>query len=306
MLTDVGIATLRQVAALTISLAGVSLFLVLLAPNMLARWNYRSNPRLAQSELAQENRLTRIRTQRIATVLGLGLALSLLLRFLMEYNWYLSIALGTLIVNLIAPLIYQAADKKRQKHGRAEALAIAYYVAGRLNARATLFDALEDCLQEHNTGRRSLPLSAAGIEAVIQSVQLNQNFSEQLDLLGKQFADIPELSGLWKSLAVMQRASLGAEANIEQSDDLATSLRHMDALKDSMETELATSTMTRMAMFMLMGGFTFFLIFFYGDSIGNVLTDTLAGNILLGVSLFTLYLAQLVGNHIERMPLMRF
>ena len=79
----------------------------------------------------------------------------------------------------------------------------------------------------------------------------------------------------------------------------------MDSLKDTLETELSTSTMTRMVMMLLMGGFTGFLIFFYGDDIGSVLTETTPGNILLGFSLLTLYLSQIVGNQIEKMPLIR-
>jgi Flp pilus assembly protein TadB len=307
MLFDtVGSVELLRLASTMALLAAFGLFGLWVGPNLLARWRYRQDRRLAQSALAQEHRPDQVKSGRLLLVTACATLLVLAIKLLAGYNWFISILMGFALANLMLPLLFQAQDKVRQKKGRVEAMAIADYVAGRLNARATLFRALEDCYREHTQGRRNLALSAEGLEKVVQAVQVGQDLADQLDLLGGQFTDVPELAGLWRNLAILQRAHLGPEASVEQAEDLATSLRQMDALKDGLETELATSTMTRMAMFLLMGGFTAFLILAYGDAIGNVLINTLAGNIILGFSIFTLYLAQIVGRHIEKMPLMRF
>lgn len=310
-ISALGTTELLRLAGGLLLLATSFALALLVGPGLVARWQWRKQQQTnkgsgQQESQDQQHRLGEIKTDRLLlVVLMMGLVTAALV-FVAGYGWFISVLLGFVGTNLVATLIFQAQDKKRQKQGRTEAMAIADYVAGRLNARATLFRALEDCYREHERGHRSLALSSVQLAAVIQAVELGQDLADELEGLSRQFADIPEMAGLWGNLAVMQRAHLGAAASVEQAEDLAHSLRQMDALKDSLETELATSTMTRMAMFMLMGGFTAFLLLAYGDAIGNVLIDTLAGNIILGFAILTLYVAQLVGGWIEKMPLMRF
>ena len=305
-LYEMGNAAVLQTAAILMALAAIFL-LLLLFPNLLLIGGRRPKrgDRAGREAEAQNSRQAAIRAQRFMILLAGTVILTLILKFGLAYNWGLSVMLAALLVNLVAPLVFQSQDKQRQRRGRREALVIADYVAGRINAKATLIRALENILAEHNARRRNLALSAPMLDETIRATQLGRDLADQLDTLGIQFYDIPELSGLWRNLAVMQRAGLGAGANLEQAEDLSLSLRQMDSLKDTLETELSTSTMTRMVMMLLMGGFTGFLIFFYGDDIGSVLTETTPGNILLGFSLLTLYLSQIVGNQIEKMPLIR-
>ena len=211
-------------------------------------------------------------------------------------------AVGTLLVTgLVAPLISDRQNKRLAKRGRLEALMIAEYISGRMNARATLLLALESVSSEHQRGGRAIPVCAAGLENAIRAVNLGQPLGEQLRLLAELYAGLPELSGLWQNLAIMADSSLGVEAMAAQAGDLARNLRLIDELKDTLETELTVSSMTRLFMFFLIGGFILFLVF-SGGSMGDVLVNTLAGNILVGFAILTLYAAQVVGSRIEKLP----
>lgn len=209
---------------------------------------------------------------------------------------------GTLLVTgLVAPLITDRQNKRLAKRGRLEALMIAEYISGRMNTRATLLIALESLSSEHKRGGRPIPVCAAGLENAIRAVNLGQPLGEQLRLLAELYAALPELSGMWQNLAIMADSSLGVEAMATQAGDLARNLRLIDELKDTLETELTVSSMTRLFMFFLIGGFILFLVF-SGGSMGDVLVNTLAGNILVGFAILTLYAAQVVGSRIEKLP----
>lgn len=235
----------------------------------------------------------------LMTFLAMGTAVILIARGTPLLTSFIA---GMAVSVLIVPLIMTQQQKKLEKKSRLEALRIAEYVAGRMqSSQASLMVALENLVTEHKSGGRSIPVCVVHLEATLRAVNLGGPLHVQLLVLADLLKDLPEMSGMWKKYAIMSDASLGTEAMAVQAEDLAKNLRIVDELRDTLETELTLSTMTRYFMFFLIGGFTLFLIL-SGGSLGKVLTETLAGNILIGFAAFLLVLAQAVGNRIEKMP----
>ncbi|MCP4424879.1 MAG: hypothetical protein GY803_10330 [Chloroflexi bacterium] len=218
---------------------------------------------------------------------------------------FLSTMLGGLLTLLLIPLFTTNQQKKREKKARREALTIAEYIAGRLNSSATLLTSLESLLAEHKSGGRSIPICASGLDSALRAINLGQPLGENLRLLAEAYSDLPEVSGLWTGLAIMAESTLGVEAMAAQANDLAKNLASLDEIKDFLVTELTQITQSRLAMIFLVGGLSAYLVFSNGP-FGDVLIHTLAGNILLGFAVFTLYLAQVVGAYNEKLPPMWF
>ena len=98
---------------------------------------------------------------------------------------------------------------------------------------------------------------------------------------------------------------MGQEAEIYQANDLSESQTISDELANTLETEMATATMSRVVMFLLIGGMIGFLMFF-GEGLGDVLINTLPGNGVIAFSLFCLWLAQTIGSKLEELPILEF
>jgi hypothetical protein len=296
-----GIRELTYLATAFTGAAAILLFVAALSPD--PAWLAAAGSR--QSERRAARRLIRPLLNQslllgLLTVIG-----TIMLTFLTDFNLILAAILNFGLISLVAPLIHQSRERSRLKRGRREALTIAEVVVGQLNARATLPDALAVLVHDHQSGKRGLHLTIDALDTAVQALNVNQDLHAQLIWLAGHFRDAPELTGLWQNYAVMVHSSLGVKANIEHAQDVADSLRAMDELKNTLETELTTSAMTRMTMFVLIGGLILYLIFL-GGSIGDVLANTLPGNILIAFAMFTLYVANLVGRHLEKLPILRF
>ena len=98
---------------------------------------------------------------------------------------------------------------------------------------------------------------------------------------------------------------MGQEAEIYQANDQSESQTISEELASVLETEMSTATMSRITMFLLIGGMIGFLIFF-GEDLGDVLIETLPGNAVIAFALFALWLAQTVGSKLEELPSLEF
>ncbi len=213
--------------------------------------------------------------------------------------------LGIAIVAMIYPTIINIQNKTKQRQGRVEAMSIAEFVAGRMGAEAPLFESLENLYAEFTSGKRDLPLCGEDLGDVIRRVRLGNDLSVEMYALAIKYSDIVALSQVWTTYRLMASASMGQEAEIYQANDLSESLSISDELVNVLETEMSTATMSRIVMFLLIGGMIGFLLFFGGE-LGDVLINTLPGNGVIGFSLLALYIAQTVGTKLEELPILEF
>ena len=140
---------------------------------------------------------------------------------------------------------------------------------------------------------------------MIRRVRLGNDLSRELYTLAIKYEDLHALAQVWTTYRLMAAASMGQEAEIYQANDLSESMTISDELANVLETEMSTATMSRIVMFLLIGGMITFLLFF-GGGLGDVLINTLPGNGVIGFSLFALYLAQVVGSKLEELPILEF
>lgn len=216
-----------------------------------------------------------------------------------------SLILGVAIVMMIYPTIRTQLERRKQKQGRSEALAITEFVAGRMSAQAPLFEALENLHQEFTDGKRDLDLVGEDLGELIRRVRLGTPLGNELARITLKFEDLNSIRYILTSYRLMVESEMGQEAEIYQANDLSEAQTISDELASTLETEMSTATMSRIVMFLLIGGMIGFLVFF-GEGLGDVLINTLPGNGVIGFSLFALYLAQTIGAKLEELPILEF
>ncbi|MEM8856986.1 MAG: hypothetical protein AAGD96_01610 [Chloroflexota bacterium] len=216
-----------------------------------------------------------------------------------------SLILGVALVMMVYPTIRTLRERARQKRARSEALSITEFVAGRMSAQAPLFEAFENLNQEYLDGKRELEILGEDLGEMIRRVRLGTPLDVELARLNAKFEDLHSLRYILTSYRLMVEAEMGQEAEIYQANDLSESQTISDELANTLETEMSTATMSRVVMFLLIGGMIGFLIFF-GEGLGDVLINTLPGNGVIGFSLFALYLAQTIGSKMEELPILEF
>lgn len=232
-------------------------------------------------------------------------ALASFLIFFMELPAAFSFILGIALVAMVFPTINNLQAKREHKKARLEALGVAEFVAGRMSAQAPLFESLENLYAEYQDGKRELELVGEDLGELIRRVRLGNDLPTELHYLTVKFEKLHPLRQVWTTYRLMALASMGQEAEVFQANDLSESQTISEELANVLETEMSTATMSRVAMFLLIGGMILFLIFF-GDDLGDVLVNTLPGNGIIGFSLFALWLAQVVGTKLEELPSLEF
>ncbi len=216
-----------------------------------------------------------------------------------------SIIVSVAVVMMVFPTVRTIREARRQRQGRLEALAFAEYIAGRMSAQAPLFEAIENLHKEYIEGKRDLQIVGEDLGEVVRRVRLGTPLEIELDRLQRKYESLNSLKYIFTSYKLMVEAEMGQEAEIYQANDLSESQTISDELANTLETEMATATMSRVVMFLLIGGMIAFLIFF-GEGLGDVLINTLPGNGIIGFSLFCLYLAQTIGSKLEELPILEF
>ncbi len=216
-----------------------------------------------------------------------------------------SLILGVALVMMVYPTVRTIQERQRQKQARLEALAFSEFVAGRMSAQAPLFEAIENLQQEYVDGKRELNIVGDDLGELVRRVRLGTPLDIELARLVDKYDDLNSLSYIFTSYQLMVEAEMGQEAEIYQANDLSEAQTISDELANTLETEMATATMSRVVMFVLIGGMIGFLIFF-GEGLGDVLINTLPGNAVIGFSLFCLYLAQTIGSKLEELPILEF
>ena len=242
---------------------------------------------------------------RVITLLLVMIALAGLLFIFAGLPLAFSMIIGVAIVMMVFPTVRTQLERQRQKKGRSEALAITEFVAGRMSAQAPLFEALENLHQEFMDGKRELDIVGEDLGELIRRVRLGTPLGHELGRLMHKFEDLHSIRYILTSYRLMVEAEMGQEAEIYQANDLSEAQTISDQLANTLETEMSTATMSRIVMFLLIGGMISFLIFF-GEGLGDVLVNTLPGNGIIGASLFALYLAQTVGSKLEELPILEF
>lgn len=232
-------------------------------------------------------------------------ALASFLIFFMAMPAAFSFILGIALVAMVYPTINNMQGRREGKKARMEALGIAEFVAGRMSAQAPLFESLENLHAEYQDGKRELELVGEDLGELIRRVRLGNELPTELEFLTVKFENLYPLRQVFTTYRLMAEASMGQEAEIFQANDLSESQTISEELANVLETEMSTATMSRVAMFLLIGGMILFLIFF-GDDLGDVLVNTLPGNGIIGFSLFALWLAQVVGAKLEELPSLEF
>lgn len=242
---------------------------------------------------------------RAFALIFVGVTLTMCIVTFGEMPLLFSIIISIALIAMIYPTIRQYQERRRQKKGRTEALAIAEFVAGRMSAQAPVFEAFENLHQEHVDGKRVLEIVGEDLGEMIRRVRLGNTLAEELFKITKKFEDQGSLNYVFTSYRLMVEAEMGQEAEIYQANDLSEAQTISEELANTLETEMSTATMSRVMMFILIGGMIVFLIFFGGD-LGDTLVETPAGNVVLGLSFFTLWLAQTIGSSLEELPPLEF
>lgn len=235
----------------------------------------------------------------------LGLGMSGAMIFIGGFPVFFSAIISVALIAMVYPTVNQIRERQRQKSGRREALAIAEFVAGRMSAQAPLFEALENLFQEFTDGKRDLDIVGEDLGEMIRGVRLGNELDLELMKLKLKYEGLNSLRYIFTSYQLMVEAEMGQEAEIYQATDLSEAQTISDELASTLETEMSTATMSRITMFLLIGGMILFLVFF-GEGLGDVLVNTIAGNAVLGFSLFSLYLAQTIGSRLEELPALEF
>ncbi|MEM7799260.1 MAG: hypothetical protein AAF633_08730 [Chloroflexota bacterium] len=242
---------------------------------------------------------------RALALIFVGLTLTMAMNIFGQLPILFSLIMSVAVIAMVYPTIRQTQERRRQKKGRTEALSIAEFVAGRMSAQAPVFESFENLHQEHADGKRELEVVGEDLGEMIRRVRLGNPLSEELFKLSKKFEDLNSLRYVFTSYRLMVEAEMGQEAEIYQANDLSEAQTISEELANTLETEMSTATMSRVMMFLLIGGMIGFLVFF-GDGLGDVLINTPAGNGVLGFSLFTLWLAQTIGSKLEELPPLEF
>ena len=235
----------------------------------------------------------------------LGLGMSGAMIFIGGFPVFFSAIISVALIAMVYPTVNQIRERQRQKTGRREALAVAEFVAGRMSAQAPLFEALENLFQEFTDGKRDLDIIGEDLGEMIRGVRLGNELDLELMKLKLKYENLNSLRYIFTSYQLMVEAEMGQEAEIYQATDLSEAQTISDELASTLETEMSTATMSRITMFLLIGGMILFLVFF-GEGLGDVLVNTIAGNAVLGFSLFSLYLAQTIGSRLEELPALEF
>lgn len=275
------------------------------------------SPRWVDTNRRLDNTLEQIddmseKDKRVGPALAKGVVLILVstalasfLIFFMALPAAFSFILGIALVAMVYPTLNNLSARREGKKARLEALGIAEFVAGRMSAQAPLFESLENLYAEYQDGKRELELVGEDLGELIRRVRLGNDLATELHYLTVKFDRLYPLRQVWTTYRLMSQASMGQEAEIFQANDLSESQTISEELANVLETEMSTATMSRVAMFLLIGGMILFLIFF-GDELGDVLINTLPGNGIIGFSLFALWLAQVVGAKLEELPSLEF
>ena len=221
-----------------------------------------------------------------------------------QFTLPLAAGLSTMGLALIYPMIQDAREKSFHQKLRQEGIAIAEYVAGRMSSNATLYESLNELHEEVLAGVRQLPLCHPDLEVMIVNIRLGKSFQDELLELAAKYTAYPRFAQIWEAYALVVDLGLGAEAAAMQTEDVSQTQELMDELIHVLETELSTAVATRWVMFLLIGGMSIYLMFF--SVLGDSLTDTLAGNVIIGLTLGGILLSQTIGRHLEKMPMLEF
>jgi uncharacterized membrane protein len=237
-------------------------------------------------------------------VLGVALVVATILVFGMNFPIVLAVATALIFVSMVVPMVNEVKAKRERKAARRDALAITEYVSGRMGSQATLFTALETLVEEIRSGKREM-LCGDDLQEAVQQVRLGRDMGDEMRILADKYREINELRFVFSNYAVLSDSAMGQDAQLQHADDVTSSVVLMDELAGTIETEMTTATMTRYAMFVLIGGMIAFVLI-GGGELSTALTQTTPGNVILIMSFLALWFAQYVGTRLERVPNVEF
>lgn len=235
------------------------------------------------------------------TILGLAFVMFALAQLPIAFSIIVSVAL----IMMVYPTVRTLQERQKQKQARAEALTFAEFIAGRMSAQAPLFEAIENLNQDFIDGKRELTIIGNDLGELVRRVRLGTPLSNELERISLKYENLHSLKYVLTSYKLMVDAEMGQDAEIYQANDLSEAQTISDELANTLETEMATATMSRVVMFILISGMIAFLMLF-GEGLGDVLINTLPGNGIIGFSLFCLWLAQTIGSKLEELPILEF
>lgn len=216
--------------------------------------------------------------------------------------------IGLVVANLILSQVKANRRQKQELLAQSEATSIIEYVSGRLNANATLFDALQSTLLAHQNETLHLPISFPFLRGAIGRIKGGEVVAEALTAVADGLqGDVSTLTLelLWRQLALLAGAPLESEeARVQYAEVIAHNIQKNGSLQTEKSRKLRASASARLLVTLIIGGFIIYLALF-GGSLSETLTQTLPGNILIMVSMGLLWLAQIVGERIGQLPPVR-